>query len=102
MFNVGQRIICIKTSKFTHPSWALVPNRVTVGALYTVRAIGALRYKRNLEPAVWLEEVFNPVISWTDRVCEYGFHAGWFRPTQERKTDISIFTKLLTPKKEDA
>lgn len=68
------------------------------GVVYTVRDV----YIHESEPGVVgvrLSEIVRP------RHPIYPVEKGWdateFRPIVERKTDISIFTKMLTPDKEE-
>jgi hypothetical protein len=70
------------------------------GSVYTIRRIESA----DGWCAVWLEEVVNPVLDiWLDRGPEEpAFSASRFRPIVERKTDISIFRKMLTPEGVDA
>ena len=80
-FHVGQKVVCVDVGE---------PNEhLRVGAVYTV-AGGGGNWLR--EPSIFLVETKHPLSGlpfWSRR----------FRPIVERKTDISIFTKMLTPKK---
>lgn len=89
-FYVGQKVVCVDDS----PSKWGDPSLLTKGAIYTIRKV--VMEGRG----VWLDEVSH------DRPDNiFGYEAFWawrFRPAVEKKTDISIFTKMLTPKMEDA
>ncbi len=78
MFNIGQRVLCVDDS-----GTALVKR----GKIYTVHGIGA-------SPKLGL------AMLWLGGVPNGGMYARRFRPIVERKTDISIFTKMLTDNKE--
>ena len=93
MFQVGQKVVCIKDEDAFAP-W----NWPKKGEIYTIRAIGectpAQTYWWGKNVVVWVNEVVNsPDASGQ----EPGFGQGRFRPLVERKTDISIFEKLLNP-----
>jgi hypothetical protein len=94
MFYVGQKVVCVN-AKPRSPNWPGT-KRVVEGAVYTIRAV--YFEKRQNATGVLLSEIVNefaPSIG-----CEPGFLASRFRPVVERKTDISIFTDMLTPKTE--
>ena len=86
-FKVGQKIICIDDSAKDGDKSALV-----TGSIYTVAGFADGR----AGIAILLEEIPPPNSFW------YGFAPERFRPAVERKTDISIFTAMLTPKKQSA
>jgi hypothetical protein len=93
MFSVGQKVVCIAP----HPEWeergCIVPK---VGGLYTVRAIDET-------DGLLLEEVINEgCLAWLDTASglpvtpgEDSFWQQRFRAVVKRKTDISIFKKML-------
>lgn len=100
MFHVGQKVACVLQPQ--HP-WYLnkCPNRPVKDGVYTIREImfveGVMGFL--------LGELLNPARPWSNApFSEPGFHHGFFRPVDERKTDISIFTKMLTgsPQKVEA
>jgi hypothetical protein len=93
-FHIGQKIVCIAP----HPEWAergcIVPR---VGEIYTVRGIDEL-------DGVLLEEIINenPFDYSIDMLtgqevaaAEDSFWPHRFRPLVERRTDISIFQRIL-------
>ena len=101
MFRVGQKVVCVNDASIGHGSFFVNAygklmrsdgnmGGLTRGNIYTVRRITATEYQTLLA----LEEI--------DRPCagpDPGFRADRFRPLIERKTDISIFTKMLTESK---
>ena len=93
MFHVGQKVVCLADlSRLTLPS-EVAP---TKGAVYTIRAI-MTDNKGYL--GLFLVEIKNPPVYCALGFCERALWAGHFRPVIEKKTDISIFTQLLTPSK---
>lgn len=100
-FRVGQKVVCIdagETSKSMHGA-------LLVGGIYTVREVATtLSGRRGIkvvgyEYSCWPWQVgrkthrtFEDSPMWAER----------FRPLVERKTDISVFTKMLTPQGVDA
>lgn len=85
VFRVGQKIICINASPFAFgwPNPWAVGEELTDGTIYTVLAVDG--------DAIQIMEIKRPF--------RWGYAASRFRPIVERKTDISIFTRMLTPKK---
>lgn len=81
MFHVGQKVVCVDDS----PDALGRPLVVMKDHIYTVSS----SFYWNGIPAILLQEV-----------CP-GSAPGWFaykfRPITERKTDISIFKRLLVP-----
>jgi hypothetical protein len=98
MFNVGQKVECIgypPTPKFALYPSAQVPK---VGGIYVIRAVndwpdeGVTRLRFvGLDNSHLLPKMGGRI--------EPGFNSIYFRPIVERKTDISIFTAMLTPTK---
>ncbi len=77
------------------------------GEIYVVRKVFMERFMHDPEdrPALLLVEIVNQPRSWASHgFHEAGFQADKFRPLVERRTDISIFRKMLAPKRatEDA
>ena len=97
MFRVGQKVVCVvEWSEPVVPgSYSDFPRK---GCVYTIRELLHV----GSEPSLRLCEIVNPPSFY----CNIAYHieAGWvlwaFRPVVE--TDISIFTKMLTPKKRRA
>lgn len=92
-FYVGQKVVCVDDSQHIENK-PPVTRYIRCGNIYVVRAVGECPYKpwRYRGPAVWLVGVHrddDPM--WPD----FPFDVDRFRPVDERKTDISIFTKIL-------
>ena len=91
-FSIGQRVVCIAP----HPEWEAVGCRVPrVGHVYTIRAIDETN-------GVLLEEIINDgpggIDAATGRQIAPGEESFWqhrFRAVAKRKTDISIFKRIL-------
>jgi hypothetical protein len=91
-FRVGQKVVCVNDNgRSLRPSWEILPVR---GETYTIRCIEGR--------AVRLAEIINDPFPYSEGLGELKFLASRFRPIVERKTDISIFTKMLTPQGIDA
>lgn len=89
MFHIGQRVECVN-AHFTNPhkegtaAWSRYPAQ---GETLTVRSVSA--YKGNAFPGCPYALQFN-------EIGGIGMFASVrFRPLTNRKTDISIFTKML-------
>lgn len=97
-FFVGQKVVCIDN---TLGGGVILKEGETVPALetvYTVRAI--VDWGPEYDSQLLLVEIVNPVCRWWSGEWREGaFNVRRFRPVVERKTDISIFTAMLTPKK---
>jgi hypothetical protein len=101
-FHVGQKVICIDAH---NTSWrrkkflGLLPytlwwSELVEGQVYTVAGVfmGRDVFTGTKDVGLRLAEMNN--------YDESGFRASRFRPVSTRKTDISIFKALLTPKTE--
>ncbi len=88
MFHIGQKVVCINAS---HAPFKGRPPGLVKGRIYTVSAIGLTNHLDPEQlPCISVDELANPYIAvWSHR----------FHPVIERKTDISIFTAMLTPSK---
>lgn len=86
-FRVGQKVVCVN-DKFI----VRAEENPIAGHIYTVRWVG----QRNTDfvPAMMLQEISGGLHSLG---IEYAFAIDRFRPVVERKTDISIFKKMLAP-----
>lgn len=101
-FHVGQKVVCVDADspvpgEAPDSVWG-TGEAVVTGQTYTVRRF----YLRKGHPTLWLDEVCrNPssVVHWG---VDVGYGAWRFRPVIERKTDISIFTAMLTPNRVNA
>lgn len=101
-FHIGQRVQCVRGGWFVNDDPGVVAP--VVGATYTVRSISD-----GIEGThIRLAEIRNPIRDYADERGECMFLAidptgrTFFRPVVERKTDISIFTHMLTPETADA
>lgn len=99
-FRLGQKVVCVDDTG----NMALHPGMIgpTKGVVYTIRAFQSYRHCVGF----YLEEIRNPegLYQREDggaQVVEQFFDSWRFRPVHERKTDISVFTLLLSPKKHD-
>ncbi len=99
-FRVGQKVVCIKAN-FYNPQYKLPHNLPKVGDIYTIRNmdIGTCGDDGVPQVALMFHELVYPVLK-----CgfEFSFSASSFRPLVDRKTDISIFTRMLKRGKADA
>jgi hypothetical protein len=87
-FHVGQKVVCVVEFD-GHYGQEIFPKR---GGIYTVRTAEVE------DDGQWirLHEIVNPAAKYAERFDECMFAACGFRPVVERKTDISIFKKMLT------
>jgi hypothetical protein len=97
-FHVGQKVVCVNDNfELGFANQINIPEK---GVVYTVRdielATGVAGQKAII---VRLEEVVNPVLDWDNGRMEVGFFPSRFRPLITRKTDISVFTAMLTGQK---
>lgn len=101
-FRVGQKVVCV--NGVFDRTWDVVPNRPVAKQVYTVRALAVCTFGIHVDtPCILLHEVRNSIDLWEiGGAFESPFWIGRFRPVVERKTDISIFTKMLTPHGVDA
>jgi hypothetical protein len=98
-FHVGAKIVCVDDSdprdKRCVPGGFWVPNWPARDVVYTIRGFTEIG-------SVYLEEIKNPIRYFFGGPAEAAFMPSRFRPIVSRKTDISIFTKMLTPQGVDA
>jgi hypothetical protein len=78
MFHVGQKVVCVEGE----PTWGLFE-----GSVYTISRVGLFGGKVTRHH-VDVSEIRNEI--------PLGWRATRFRPLVETKTDISIFTNMLT------
>lgn len=91
-FRVGQKVVCINDDPNAfYPAGRGDLDGLMKGCIYTVREIGLIGYAGHA--CVRLEELRRP--DKYDNDCPYA--AARFRPIVERKTDISIFARMLDP-----
>lgn len=104
IFSVGQKVVCIGTEGSPNIDWdAWVSywkiTRPDRGSIYTVRDTRAGLLRQHIR----LVEIVNPKAKFIDAPPqEPWFWAEAFRPVIERKTDISIFMKMLKPERVEA
>lgn len=89
MFHIGQKVVCVGT--FTHGGYG-TEKLPTEGGVYTIRDL--IRIDGG-ELGLRVEEVINPPMQYQQGYVEACFNARFFRPVIERKTDISVFTRIL-------
>jgi len=101
MFRVGQKVVCIETWSLNGTGYGDEIGPIE-GKIYTIRSIGVgfnSHYPDRLQ--VRLVEISNESRLYGGDRAKYepAFGAYRFRPVVERKTDISIFKAMLTPKR---
>jgi len=95
MFYVGQKVVCIAP----HDQWETEGHKDIIlpvkDGIYTIRAI----YPGVTVPGLYflLSEIRNQPVRTEIGDVEQRFNAHAFRPIVEKKTDISVFTSMLTP-----
>lgn len=102
MFYVGQKVVCVDDAvTSSRRGWFSAPNvKPTIGKVYTVRAVG-----ESVEGFLGLRlHELNLCGKRGDGLffIDNFYRASRFRPVVERKTDISIFKKILISQKEPA
>lgn len=97
-FHVGQKVVCIAKGRWektrTDFPGIIVPER---GKIYTIREV--YRDVFSGVTGIRLKEIVNAdFLIWKGATyyIEMGWHSHEFRPLEEKKTDISIFQKILT------
>jgi hypothetical protein len=91
-FHVGQKVVCVK-AEWSDLNGETAP---VAGGIYTIRAI--ITYPDDFA-GLLLVEIINAPRYYAEGLFECDFIATKFRPIVERKTDISIFTAMLTGSK---
>lgn len=94
MFHVGQKVVCVDgapdLSGLTLLGTWDASKLPTKGQIYTITQVGIFHvWDSQKRPCVHVSEIVRPPDQpvWAHR----------FRPVAERKTDISVFTEMLTP-----
>jgi hypothetical protein len=85
MFHVGQKVVCVDITTPSAKNYPFFNTFLKKGNIYTVRSCHQHSYEGETGPAVCVNDMRT---YWAFR----------FKPLIERKTDISIFKKLLNPK----
>lgn len=107
-FRVGQKVVCVDDDK--RMSWRpkgwferlrgfrKIGHNLNKGDVYTVLAIGDVldNITKQRVQTLFVDQ------AWNFGHRDLGFPSFQFRPIVERKTDIAIFTKMLTPQGVDA
>jgi hypothetical protein len=100
-FNVGQKVVYVGgpnlPREWTPPQIKAGSLYLKKGAIYTIREIDPIYIRQFGMVGIRVEEVVFPLVPWLDDMFEIATLACKFRPIVERKTDISIFTAMLTP-----
>ena len=91
MFEIGQRVICTNAKPTSAKRKTLGEIYPVEGQVYTIRATRVWHG----EPGVHLEEIVNQPRKYVGGVDEVWFRASRFAPI--KKTDISVFLKMLEP-----
>ena len=95
-FYLGQKVVCVVKVPPFSSCGEICPE---YGVIYTVRGLGHCPIAGD---GIYLEEIHNPPVACVGGTMERYFENWGFRPAVERKTDISIFTAMLTNQKVDA
>jgi hypothetical protein len=90
MFHVGQKVVCVDATP--NPGWSV--GTLQKGAVYTIRWIGFYAHPLHHGIHVRLQEIIRPCGDDSGKK-DTPYRVGRFRPLDERKTDISIFTAML-------
>jgi len=91
MFRIGQKVVCIDDS-MNPETVDYTPCRPRKGEVYTVR--GFLVQDHIEGYGVYLEELLNPSIIWSDQdEKEWPFKPDRFRPVVEPKIDAEQFER---------
>lgn len=98
MFQIGQKVVCVADKWAGGYGDEIFPQ---LGGVYTVRGIDLHRLGSRCLVGLWLREIHNEKRLYARGIDEASFGADQFRPLIERKTDISIFKKMLTPKRKE-
>ncbi len=87
-FRVGQKLVCVNAP--TGEPFGPYRAFPKLGQTYTYR--GCLN-----EDSIYLAEIQNDF----GKAAEVAFYKSRFRPAVDRKTDISLFTAMLNPSKQE-
>lgn len=103
-FRIGQKVVCVDDRLRMHGVWqflgvtlrdyGLLDHNLNKGDVYTVTKVSVLSDTEGKEfVSVLVAEAKH------FKFPNVGFPSWQFRPIAERKTDIAIFTRMLTPNK---
>jgi hypothetical protein len=106
MFHIGQKVVCVndivkfplgsKRTGHDGTVWTSTGNMggLRAGAVYTIRGFSLCPVDN--APTVLLEEIMREeIMRYGVSQGEAGYCISRFRPVIEKKTDISIFTRIL-------
>lgn len=99
MFRVGQKVVAVGNGMKRKPGDAA--HNIPLGTVCTIREIDTRCLAAHGMATVRLVEYVNRVEQTCMGPWETGYRPDCFRPIVERKTDISVFKKMLTPKTEN-
>jgi hypothetical protein len=95
MFHIGQKVVCVTD----HGQWTGAGDgnwpSCKKGTVYTIRDIDARCIEHYGVVGIRVEELVLPLVDTEIGLFEPAFHPRRFRPVIERKTDISVFTRIL-------
>lgn len=110
-WHVGMKVVCVASPERIAAGMRRMPGAIypAHNGIYTIREIrdDAQWNKGASSIVLLLAEIDNSHFIGThsaDNTYSYvepGFNVRGFRPVQTRKTDISIFTAMLNPQKQD-
>jgi hypothetical protein len=95
-FVVGQKVVCIKKDPWFNIEAGMISDYRTppkYGDIVTIQEI-VPSFDNIGQPAIFLVLVEHPA---EFPVISRRWHQQWFKPLEEKKTDISIFEKMLIP-----
>ena len=90
-FHVGQKVVCVNDTPLVEGGDL---SGLKKGRIYTVREVGLYSPLAPTVPCIRIKEITNrPKI----KGVEWPYREYRFKPLEERKTDISVFERLLVP-----
>jgi hypothetical protein len=100
-FRVGQKVVCIDAD-FPHSMYSEYVQFPKKNGVYEIRGILPFVDPADGRQFIYLAGITNRKLAYLQGAFESAFPSNRFRPIVERKTDISVFTKMLTPEGVDA
>jgi hypothetical protein len=94
-FWVGQKVVCIKDDWLYEDGLGII--HPVKDSIYTIRDKNFQPENARCPLGLRFVELVNAIYEFRDGVDEPAWDARSFRPLVEEKTDISIFTRVLTP-----